>query len=243
MKPSQKAVKVAEKDTVEVKESKLQYYVRDQNGTKKLFEAFVRSKYGFTKGIIGQEVLEALENHMALYGFGIFKHKSLDFLGDQGPAHKKLKATHESLLRHLEEEYQTTDVIKFKDIQDIMNKIFKREDTRTHKNWTDALRASAYLIQPDGVKDYDYYFFKEMPKPRKGRPAFVVDVQTKLVFPANKIFELLPGPGGVFTVQRLRKLTTLKEDDLQTALKQLKNFNIIEDVGIGQFKVKEPIEV
>lgn len=239
MKPSQNPVKVAEKDTINQKDSKLQYYVRDRNGTIKLFEAFVRSKYGFTKGIIGQELLEAMENHMALYGFGIFKHKSLDFLGDHGPAHIHLKSTHEILLTHLEEKYQTTDVIKFKDIQNIIRKEFNRTDRRTHKSYTDALCAADFLIQPDGVKDYDYYFFKEIPQPREGRPAYVVDVQTRLVFPGNKLYDLLPGQGEVFTVQRLRKMTTLKDADFQAGLKQLTELKIIRNVGIGQFIVEE----
>lgn len=242
LKPRQKPVKVHERDTVTNRQKKLQYIVDDPNNVTGEFEKFVRTKYGFTKGIIGKELIEALENHLALHNFGPFKNKSLDFTDFLGPAHKHLKSNHQTLLSHLEDLFQEGEVIKFKQIQDVIRREFGRTDRRTHKSYVDALRSRELLIQPDGVRDYEYYFFKEQPQARENRPTPVVDVQTRLVFPGNKVFELLPGPGTTFTVQRLRKMTTLKDADFQTGLKQLTQFGIISDVGIGKFRVNE-IEV
>ncbi len=151
---------------------------------------------------------------MALHNYGPFKNKSLDFTDFIGPAHKHLKTDQKMLLSCLEESYQEADVIKFKDIQDIIRREFDRKDHRTHKSYVDALRSRELLIQPDGVKDYDYYFFKEIPQAREGRPAYVVDVQTKLVFPGNKLYDLLPQSGNMFT-SAITKMTSMKDADFQ----------------------------
>lgn len=190
---------------------------------------------------MGKEIIEALENHLALHNFGPFKNKSIDFTDFIGPAHKHLKSNHDLLVSCLEELYQEADVIKFKQIQDIIRREFGRTDRRTHKSYVDALRSRDLLIQPDGVKDYDYYFFKELPAPREGRPSFVVDVQTKLVFPGNKVYALLPEDGSSISIDQMRSLTTLKDADIMTGIKQLETLGLLKLVGIGNFK-KIPTE-
>lgn len=235
MKPSQKPIKVDEKDTVTNRQKKLQYYVDDPNNVVKDFERYVRSKYGFTKGIIGKEIIEAFENHLTLKRFGAYKKRSLDIFTFDGPAHKHLKNPHEVLLRCLEDRYNEGEAIKFRDIQDIIRNEFEFGDRRTHKSYVDILRSSAFLIQPDGVKDYDYYFFKEMPKAEDGRVKHVVDVQTQLIFPGNKIYPVLPPVGRKVTIEGLRELSPLKPSDVETGLKQLVENGILRHKGIGQF--------
>lgn len=244
LKPKQKPVKVDEKDTIENRKSKLQCYIEDNEGVMNDFKRFLRGKYGFVNGIYGKELLEAVSCYLTLNQFEHYRHRSLDILRDGGPAHKKLKSKPEILLEYLEKEFKESDVIKFKQIQDIILREFGNTDRRTHKSYVNALIAVAFLLQPDGVKDYDYYFFKEMPKPREGRPAFVVDVQTRLVFPGNKIYPLIPENGKSITIDKIRKLSTLKEADIQTGLKQLTNSKLINSPIIGHFKrVIEGIEV
>lgn len=236
LKPSQKPIKVAEKDTITNRQKKLQYYVDDPNNVINEFEKYVRSKYGFTRGIIGKEVIAAFENHLTINHFGVYKNRSIDLFNFEGPAHKQLKTNHEILLKLLEKNYKESEVVKFKDIQDIIRREFNRTDRRTHKSYVDALRSRELLIQPDGVPDYDYYFFKELPAPREGRPSFVVDVQTKLIFPGNKIYSLLPEDGSSITIGQIRRMTTLKEADIMTGINQLENLGLLKTVRIGTFK-------
>lgn len=237
MKVKQKPVKVHEKDTVTKRKKKLQYYVDDPENVVNEFEKYVRSKYGFIRGIIGKEVITAFENHLTINHFGIYKNRSIDFSNFDGPAHKQLKSNHEVLLNFIEKRYIEGEVVKFKDIQDIIRCEFDLTDRRTHKSYVDALCSRELLIQPDGVKDYEYYFFKELPAPKEGRPTYPVDVQTKLVFPGNKIHELLPDDT-IISIGEIRRMTTLKEDDIRNGIDQLEKLGLLEVTCIGKFRKK-----
>jgi len=236
LKPKQKPVKVAEKDTIEKRHTKLQCFIDNSDCVLDDFRKFLISKYGFVNGIYGKELSESLKDRMARHGYGPYKQRSLDYLGEGSPAHKQLKTNHEILLKLLEKNYKESEVVKFKDIQDIIRREFNRTDRRTHKSYVDALRSRELLIQPDGVPDYDYYFFKELPAPREGRPSFVVDVQTKLIFPGNKIYALLPEDSSSITIGQIRRMTTLKEADIMTGINQLENLGLLKTVRIGTFK-------
>lgn len=230
MKPSQKPVKVDEKDTTINHKKRIRYVVDDPNNVIGDFERYVRSKYGFTKGIIGKEVLEAISSYLALNDFGQYKHKSLDTFQVEGHAHTQfVNKNHEALASILDDSYSNGDEVSFDDIRAIISTEFNRIDGRTHKSYVDALVSRKILIEI-GNK-YSSYYYLELPE--------LSDIEKKamdltLSKTQRLILNEIPDEG--IQLQKLSIAVGIRTAKLKPHLTGLEEKDLIWSPAAGKFK-------
>lgn len=232
---AKKMVKVAPKNTVEEREKKKMHWLfQDDEGIINKFERMVRAKYGFTREIIGKEILEALKNHMDYNGFEPGSSPKEDSFSNNPFAHKQfLISNHELFQGCLDDKYSAGEKITFSELQEILRGEFDLKDKRTHKSYVDALEAKKVLNIPEGIGKYDFYYFKEIP-PLSELERRTIELKNKLTEPQFKVLMAFPQDNSEINYSKISRITGMNPDDVKLAVKELVKLRYVYE-GIESF--------
>lgn len=224
-----KPIKVPSNNTIERTPRKLQYYIEEEKEVVDDFERMVKQKYGFTKGIMGYEVIKAFKLYMALLDFECYGEIQPYTFVENDRTHKPLMDNKKLLAGYIYDNYYKGDRITFRELQDIIIKEYRRSDKRTHQAYVDALEANEILCRCDDIDRYDFYYYHEIP---------ALSLKDNLHGDLLTVYNHIPDKG-VIRIEQLKRITGWDDEKLGKHLRVLEDDKLIARPTPGVFTLPE----